>query len=57
MKNIIILGGTGSIGSSIVEELDCSKYHLIIVSLQKKKSKNTKNKSYYRHDLSNTHIC
>ena len=55
MKNIIILGGTGSIGSSIVEELYCSKYHLIIVSLIRKKSKNTKNKSYYRHDLSNTH--
>lgn len=53
MKKILILGGTGSIGQSIVKELDDDTNQLIIISLHKNES--TKNKSYYRFDLNSTY--
>lgn len=51
MKNILILGGTGSIGKHIVNELDNKKNHLIILSLEKKFI-SSKTRTYYKFDLS-----
>jgi len=51
MKNILILGGTGSIGKHVVSELDNKKNHLIILSLNKSLISNSR-RTYYKFDLS-----
>jgi 3-oxoacyl-[acyl-carrier protein] reductase len=54
MKNILILGGTGSIGKYVVNELDNKKNHLIILSLNYKFIPSSR-RTYYKFDLSETH--
>jgi 3-oxoacyl-[acyl-carrier protein] reductase len=54
MKNILILGGTGSIGKYVVNELDNKKNHLIILSLSDKFISSSR-RTYYKFDLSETH--
>ena len=54
MKNILILGGTGSIGKYVVNELDNKKNHLIILSLNDKFISSSR-RTYYKFDLSETH--
>jgi|694.fasta_scaffold51138_6 3-oxoacyl-[acyl-carrier protein] reductase len=49
MKNILILGGDGSIGKAVVEELNKSNYNLIIIS--KKKYLKIQDNYYYKFDL------
>lgn len=50
MNNVLILGGTGSIGESIVRELEQDNNHIVIISLNNKKN-NSNNKTYYNFDL------
>jgi NAD(P)-dependent dehydrogenase (short-subunit alcohol dehydrogenase family) len=54
VKNILILGGTGSIGKYVVNELDNKKNHLIILSLGDKFISSSR-RTYYKFDLSETH--
>jgi short-subunit dehydrogenase len=54
MKNVLILGGTGSIGKYVANELDNKKNHLIILSLSNKFISSSR-RTYYKFDLSETH--
>jgi NAD(P)-dependent dehydrogenase (short-subunit alcohol dehydrogenase family) len=53
MKNILITGGTGNLGKTVVQTLSNADYHLHL-AVRKLAEENGKHKSYYQADLADS---